>query len=122
PAPVPSSPDLLQDLTPFAAPTPRFLAVVALGGARTADRHDPRAIAELDALARTVADLTANNSGALIVITSRGATTIDDEGSDFYGTGSSRPVPLILVGRNVGPAIVSGQPASPAGFLEPYRV
>ena len=51
---------------------------------------------------------------ALVVITSRGATTIDDPGSDFYGPGSSRHVPLVLIGPGVRAGVVTGEPATPA--------
>jgi arylsulfatase A-like enzyme len=108
------APDVVQDLKAFKAANQRFLAVVSIGGARTADRHSPAAIAELTALAQQVADLANDNMGATVIITSRGATTIDDDGSDFYGPGTSRHVPLIIVGGNVRPNVVSGQPATPA--------
>ena len=52
--------------------------------------------------------------GALVAITSRGATAIDDPLADDYGAGTSRHVPLILVGPNVRAGAVSGQPATPA--------
>jgi arylsulfatase A-like enzyme len=101
-------------LSALAAAHPRFLALVALGGARTADRHAAQAIAELDALGKAVAELVALAPDALVVITSRGATPIDDPGSDFFGAGSSRHVPLVLVGPGVRAGVVSGQPAAPA--------
>src|SRR5581483_5559441 len=83
---------------------PRLLAVVALGGPRTGDHHAAGAVA---AIAGAAGD-------ALIAITSRGATTIDDPMADAYGAGSSRHVPLILVGPNVRAEAISGQPAAPA--------
>jgi hypothetical protein len=93
---------------------PRALVLVALGGARTADRHTARAATELAALAGAVRDVARAAGDALVVVTSRGATTIDDGGSDFYGAGTSRHVPLILTGPNVRRGVVSGQPATPA--------
>jgi hypothetical protein len=103
-----------QDLAALAAAHPRFLALVALGGARTARRHAAAALTELGTLAATVADLAALIPDALLVLTSRGATSIDDPGADFYGAGSSRHVPLLLVGPGVRAGVVSGQPAAPA--------
>jgi arylsulfatase A-like enzyme len=91
-----------------------LLAVVALGGPRTADRHSSQAQSELQALAAAAEDAAQGVPGALVIITSRGATTIDDPGSDFYGPGSSRHVPLILIGPGVRAGIVTGQPATPA--------
>jgi len=98
----------------FLAAQARALLLVAVGSPRTADRHGDAARAELAALADGVTAIVAAAPGALIVITSRGATTIDDPGADFYGPGSSRHVPLLLLGPNVRPGVVSGQPASPA--------
>ncbi|HEY4184040.1 MAG TPA: alkaline phosphatase family protein [Polyangia bacterium] len=95
------------------AAQPGVLAVVALGGPRTADRHSAAARGELTALSVTIANIVDAASGALVVITSRGATTIDDPGADFYGAGTSRHVPLLLLGPNVRPAVISGQPGSP---------
>lgn len=92
---------------------PRSLILVALDGARTADRHSDAARAELMALADAVSRIVAAAPGALIALTSRGATTIDDPGADFYGPGSSRHVPLLLLGPNVRPGVVTGQPAAP---------
>jgi|GEM_PF-2355906 len=93
---------------------PHSLILAALQGARTADRHGQAARAELAAMADAVTKIVAAAPGALIVLTSRGATTIDDAGADFYGPGSSRHVPLLLLGPNVRAGVVSGQPASPA--------
>ena len=93
---------------------PRALIVVALGGVRTADRHAPQAATELAALGVAVRDVAAAAGDALVLVTSRGATTIDDPGADFYGAGTSRHVPLVLVGPNVRRGIVSGQPGAPA--------
>jgi hypothetical protein len=90
------------------------LAVVSLGGARTADRHSSAAENELQALGQAVTDAAQGVPNALVIITSRGATAIDDPGSDFYGPGSSRHVPLVLLGPGVRPGVVSGQPATPA--------
>ena len=91
-----------------------LLAVVALGGTRTADRHSSQAQSELAALAAAAEEAAQGVRGALVIITSRGATTIDDPGSDFYGPGSSRHVPLILIGPGVRAGVVTGQPATPA--------
>ena len=91
-----------------------LLAVVALGGTRTANRHSSQAQSELTALAAAAQDAAQGVPGALLIITSRGATTIDDPGSDFYGPGSSRHVPLILLGPGVRAGVVTGQPATPA--------
>ncbi len=91
-----------------------LLAVVAIGGARTADRHGSTAENELEALAAAATDAAQGVPGALVIITSRGATTIDDPGSDFYGPGSSRHVPLILIGPGVRAGVVTGQPATPS--------
>jgi hypothetical protein len=107
--------DLGDQLGGLAAQHPTgLLAVVALGGARTADRHSPQAMSELEALGHAALDILQGVPGALVVITSRGATTIDDPGSDFYGPGSSRHVPLLLVGPGVRVGVVTGQPATPA--------
>ncbi|HLK93832.1 MAG TPA: alkaline phosphatase family protein [Polyangia bacterium] len=92
-----------------------LLAVVSISGApRTANRDSAAAKSELQTLAAAVADAAQGIPNALVIITSRGATTIDDPGSDFYGPGSSRHVPLILVGPGVRPGVVTGQPATPA--------
>jgi hypothetical protein len=96
------------------ANAPRSLIVVALGGRRTADRHSPSARQELATLAAAVRDVARAAGDALVLVTSRGATTIDDRGSDFYGAGSSRHVPLVVVGPNVRAGVVSGQPGTPA--------
>ncbi len=102
-------------LASLAAPSPgRLVAVLAIGGARTADRHSSPAQKELQALGAAVADAAQGLPNALVIITSRGATTIDDPGSDFYGPGSSRHVPLILIGPGVRAGVVTGQPATPA--------
>jgi len=103
-----------SDVQSVLAAQPRSLIVVALGGSRTADRHSSAARAELAELAVAVADIVAAAPGALIAITSRGATVIDDPRADFYGAGSSRHVPLVLLGPNVRPGVVTGQPAAPA--------
>jgi hypothetical protein len=91
-----------------------LLAVVALGSARTASRHSKQAEDELQALAAAAEDAVEGVPGALVIITSRGATAIDDPGADFYGPGSSRHVPLILIGPGVRAGVVTGQPATPA--------
>jgi arylsulfatase A-like enzyme len=51
---------------------------------------------------------------ALVIVTSPGGTPIDDKKPDFYGPGSSRHTPLILVGPGVRAGVVTGQPATPA--------
>ncbi len=91
---------------------PHLLAVVALGGPRTGDHH--AASADLQTLASALSAIAGAANGALVAITSRGATTIDDPMADAYGAGTSRHVPLILVGPNVRAGAISGQPASPA--------
>jgi arylsulfatase A-like enzyme len=107
--------DLADQLGALAAQHPSgLLAVVAVGGSRTADRHSSRALSELAALGHAALDVLQGAPGALVVITSRGATTIDDPHPDFYGPGSSRHVPLILVGPGIRLGAVTGQPATPA--------
>jgi hypothetical protein len=93
---------------------PRSLILVALGGARTADRHASSASRELASLAAAVTAVAQAAGNGLVLVTSRAATSIDDAGSDFYGAGTSRHVPLFLVGPNVRAGAVSGQPATPA--------
>ncbi len=78
---------------PPLAGQPAFV-VVALGASRTGDRHSAAAIAELSQLGAALTSLVAAAPGALIAITSRGATAIDDPAADFYGPGSSRHVPF----------------------------
>jgi hypothetical protein len=108
-------PSVEAGLASLMASYPRFLAVVAVGtGARTSDRHAGPALEELATLSGVVADVAAQASGALIVVTSRGATPIDDPQPDFYGPGTSRHVPLLLLGPGVRAGVVSGQPAAPA--------
>jgi hypothetical protein len=115
-APAAATGGLGAQLATLAAGQPGgLLALVSLGGApRTANRHSGQAEKELEALAATVADAAQGIPNALVIITSRGATTIDDPGSDFYGPGSSRHVPLILIGPGVRPGVVTGEPATPA--------
>jgi arylsulfatase A-like enzyme len=110
----PAGAPLADELAALALAAPKLFAVIALGGPRTADRHDPKAVAELAALAQSVDDLVARVPNALVVITSRGATPIDDPGADFYGPGSSRHVPLVILGPGVRAGVVTGQPAAPA--------
>ena len=93
---------------------PHLLVVVALGAPRTGDHHAAGAVADLGTLASAVSAIASAASGALIAVTSRGATAIDDAMADAYGAGTSRHVPLILVGPNVRAGAVSGQPATPA--------
>ncbi|HEX4403826.1 MAG TPA: alkaline phosphatase family protein [Polyangia bacterium] len=92
----------------------RALVVVALGGARTSDRHSTAARTELASLSAAVRDIARVAGSALVVVTSRGGTPIDDDASDFYGPGSSRHVPMLVIGPNVRAGIVSGQPGTPA--------
>ena len=92
----------------------RLLAVVALGGPRTGDRHASQAIAELATLAQRIAEIAARLPDALVIVTSPGGTAIDDARPDFYGPGSSRHAPLIVVGPGVRAGVVTGQPATPA--------
>ena len=92
-----------------------LLAVVSIAGAsRTANRDSAQAKSELQSLAAAAADAAQGIPNALVIITSRGATTIDDPGADFYGPGSSRHVPLILLGPGVRSGVVTGEPATPA--------
>ena len=93
---------------------PRSLILVTIGGPRTGDRHAVAAGAELAEIGAAVAGLVEAAGPALVVVTSRGATPIDDPAADFYGPGTSRHVPFVLLGPNVRPAVVSGQPGSPA--------
>jgi arylsulfatase A-like enzyme len=110
-----SSGELGKDLAGLAALDPNGLfAVIAVGGSRTADRHSARALSELQTLGEAALAVVRAVPGALLVLTSRGATTIDDPGSDFYGPGSSRHVPLLLVGPAVRAGVVTGEPATPA--------
>jgi len=87
----------------------RSLVVVAVGGQRTADRHSAAAAAELASLAATVQGIADAAYGSLVLVTSRGATTIDDPGADFYGPGTSRHVPLLVLGPDVRPAVTTSQ-------------
>ncbi|HVY38807.1 MAG TPA: alkaline phosphatase family protein [Polyangia bacterium] len=96
-----------------AAGQPAFV-VVAMGDVRAGDRHGAQAAAELRKLGAAVTNLAAAVPGALIAVTSRGATPIDGPAADFYGPGSSRHVPLILVGPGVRAGVVTGEPATPA--------
>src|SRR5262249_28340488 len=105
------APDAVRDLL---AQHGRLLAVVALGGARKPDRHTAGARQELAALASAVARLADVARGALLVVTSRGATTIDDAGADAYGAGPSHHVPFVIVGRGVRAGIVTSQAGEPA--------
>ena len=88
----------------------RSVVYVALGdGKRTADRHSPQAASELAALGETLRQIAEVSFGQLLLVTSRGATTIDDVAPDFYGPGTSRHVPLVAVGPNVRSGIVTSQ-------------
>ena len=115
---VPAMPDFAADpagtVATLAAGHARLLAVIAMGGARTSDRHAGKATTELGTLTQQIADVAARLPDALIVVTSLGGTQIDDAKPDFYGPGSSRHAPLILVGPGVRAGVVTGQPASPA--------
>jgi hypothetical protein len=98
----------------LAAASAKLLAVVAMGGGRTSDRHDARAKTELGTLAQQIADVAARLPDALVIVTSPGGTPIDDAKPDYYGAGSSRHAPLFLVGPGVRAGVVTGQPAAPA--------
>lgn len=115
---IPAQPDFAADpagtLATLAAGNARLLAVVAMGGSRTDDRHAASAATELGALAQQIADVAARLPDALIVVTSPGGTPIDGARPDFYGPGSSRHAPLIIVGPGVRAGVVTGQPAAPA--------
>jgi hypothetical protein len=115
---IPAQPDFAADpagtIATLAAAHTRLLAVVALGGPRTGDRHASKAISELGALSQQIADIATRLPDALVIITSAGGTPIDDAKPDFYGPGSSRHAPLILVGPGVRAGVVTGQPATPA--------
>ncbi|MHB8417676.1 MAG: alkaline phosphatase family protein [Myxococcales bacterium] len=90
---------------------PRSLLVVPIGGPRTADRHSPQAVAELAALGKEVEAIADAAYGSLVLITSRGATDLGDPGpADFYGPGSSRHVPLLVLGPNVRQGVVTSEP------------
>lgn len=92
----------------------RSLAVVSFGGKRTANRDSPAAVGELAALGQTLRQVVAAAAGNLVLVTSRGATEIDDPGADFYGPTSSRHVPLIALGPNVRQNIVTSEPGEMA--------
>jgi arylsulfatase A-like enzyme len=98
----------------LAAAHDHLLAVVAMGGTRTSDRHASAATGELATLAQQIGDVAARVPDALVIVTSPGGTPIDDKKPDFYGPGSSRHTPLILVGPGVRAGVVTGQPATPA--------
>ncbi len=99
----------------FLANNPQALIVAALGSARTADRHSSAARQELASLGQTVQAISqVLGTGTLLIVTSRGATTIDDPGADFYGAQTSRHVPLIFTGPNVPAGVVTSQPATQA--------
>ncbi|HUB09883.1 MAG TPA: alkaline phosphatase family protein [Myxococcales bacterium] len=110
-----ATPDQLPGLVrDFLATNPEALMVVALGGARTADRHSSAARAELASLAQEVEAIADASGQALVVVTSRGATTIDDPGADYYGPQTSRHVPLFFLGPNVPAGVVTSEPATAA--------
>ena len=109
-----TAPDVLRELL---GAHPRSMVLVALGGPRAADRRSSAATSELASIASDVAELVAAVEAAapaLVIVTSRGATTIDDPGADAYGPGSSRHVPFVVVGPNVRKGIVTSQPGQPA--------
>ena len=90
---------------------PRSVAVVAIGGHRTADRHSAQAVSELAALSKEVEAIAQTAWGSLVLVTSRGATDLGEPGpADYYGPGSSRHVPLLALGPNVRPGVVTSQP------------
>lgn len=90
------------------------LIVVALGTARTGDRHAQAARDELSALAKQIAAVVEAAPDALVAVTSRGATVIGDGAADFYGAESSRHVPLILLGPAVRSQVVTSEPGGPS--------
>jgi hypothetical protein len=113
--PAPADPASLGDAVgALAIAHPNLFALVALGGTRAGDRHGFDASQQLGQLVAEVVDLANRVPNALVVITSRGATPIDDAKADFYGPGTSRHVPLLVVGPGVRAGVVSGQPATPA--------
>ncbi|HEX3698848.1 MAG TPA: alkaline phosphatase family protein [Polyangia bacterium] len=106
-----SAPGAVRDLL---AAHPNAVAVVALGGPRTGDRHTQAAIDELTGLANAVGAIATAAPNALLVVSSRGGAPIDDPATDFYGPGSARHVPLIVVGPNVRAGVVTSQTGSAA--------
>jgi hypothetical protein len=104
-------PALVKEI--LAAPT-GSLIVVALGSARTGDRHAQAARDELNTLAKQIAAVVEAAPDALVAITSRGATVIDDTAADFYGAESSRHVPLIFLGPAVRSQVVTSEPGGPS--------
>ena len=107
--------ELAGQVVTLLSTSPKTVAIVALGGARSGDRHSAAARAELTALATQAVAIAqaATSAGALVLLTSRGATTIDDAAADAYGPGSSRHVPCLLLGPNVRKDVVTGAPAEP---------
>ncbi|HUK63037.1 MAG TPA: hypothetical protein VLV15_06885, partial [Dongiaceae bacterium] len=96
---------------------PKALVLVAVGSARAADRHSDAAKVDLGSIAPAIVTLLTDAAGAgdrLVVLTSRGATPIDDPGADFYGPGSSHHVPFVLFGPNVRAGVVTSQLGTPA--------
>jgi hypothetical protein len=104
----------VSQLASFLGSNAYALALVCLGGKRTGDRHSSAALAELDALGQQLTSLRAAAPNALFIVTSRGASDIDDSAGDFYGPRSSEHVPLLVVGPNVRANVVTGQPATSA--------
>lgn len=102
------------EVSSFLSANPNALVVVSLGGTRTGDRDSSAASSELAALGKAVKAVVAAAPGALIVITSRGATPVDDPKADFYGPQSSRHVPFIVLGPNAKSGVVTGMPGQAA--------
>ncbi len=102
------------ELKSFFSKNAKAVAYVGLGGKRTKDRDSAAALAELEALDADVHALQAVAPKALFIVTSRGATDVDDPGGDFYGPESSMHVPLIVAGPEVEKGRVTGEPAEPA--------
>jgi arylsulfatase A-like enzyme len=115
---IPAQPDFAADpagtVAALAGSNAHLLAIVGMGGQRTSNRHASAATTELATLAQQIADIAARLPDALVIVTSPGGAPIDDPKPDFYGPGSSRHAPLILVGPGVRAGVVTGQPATPA--------
>jgi predicted AlkP superfamily pyrophosphatase or phosphodiesterase len=90
------------------------LVVVPLGSKLPGDVHSAGSLSAFDALAKAVSDIHTAAPNALLVVTSRGLNDIDDPAADSAGPGTSRHVPLIMVGPNVRAGVISGQPATSA--------
>ncbi len=103
-----------SELKAFFTANPRAIAYVSFGGKRAKDRHSAAALAELKSIDDAVHALRLAAPNALFVLTSRGATDVDDPSGDFYGPQSSRHVPLVIAGPGVEKGRVTSEPAEPA--------